>query len=90
MYLNQFDFLYNAVGIKSAAKVYFNCEASELDRWKSAHPPLPAKSRRNRHIRGFPWLGSNARAPRRRRSKPPNTAIRWQQRKTKTAGRAAM
>ncbi len=24
MYLNQFDFLYNAVGIKSAAKVYFN------------------------------------------------------------------
>jgi penicillin-binding protein 1A len=31
MYLNQFDFLYNAVGIKSAAKVYFNKEASDLD-----------------------------------------------------------
>lgn len=30
MYLNQFDFLYNAVGIKSAASVYFNKEASEL------------------------------------------------------------
>lgn len=31
MYLNQFDFLYNAVGIKSAAKVYFNKEASDLN-----------------------------------------------------------
>ena len=30
MYLNQFDFLYNAVGIKSAAKVYFNKDAQEL------------------------------------------------------------
>ena len=31
MYLNQFDFLYNAVGIKSAAKVYFNNSAADLD-----------------------------------------------------------
>ena len=30
MYLNQFDFLYNAVGIKSAAKVYFNKDAKDL------------------------------------------------------------
>lgn len=30
MYLNQFDFLYNAVGIKSAAKVYFNKDARDL------------------------------------------------------------
>ncbi len=30
MYLNQFDFLYNAVGIKSAAKVYFNKEPQDL------------------------------------------------------------
>lgn len=30
MYLNQFDFLYNAVGIKSAAKVYFNKEPKDL------------------------------------------------------------
>lgn len=30
MYLNQFDFLYNAVGIQSAAKVYFNKEAKDL------------------------------------------------------------
>ncbi len=30
MYLNQFDFLYNAVGIKSAAQVYFNKEARNL------------------------------------------------------------
>ena len=31
MYLNQFDFLYNAVGIKSAAKVYFNTSADKLN-----------------------------------------------------------
>ena len=31
MYLNQFDFLYNAVGIKSAAKVYFNKAAADLN-----------------------------------------------------------
>lgn len=30
MYLNQFDFLYNAVGIKSAAQVYFNTSADSL------------------------------------------------------------
>ncbi|MDE6206655.1 MAG: penicillin-binding protein, partial [Muribaculaceae bacterium] len=36
MYLNQFDFLYNAVGIKSAANVYFNKSASELDTLEAA------------------------------------------------------
>lgn len=36
MYLNQFDFLYNAVGIKSAAKVYFNKAAAELDTLEAA------------------------------------------------------
>ncbi|MDE6437237.1 MAG: penicillin-binding protein [Muribaculaceae bacterium] len=36
MYLNQFDFLYNAVGIKSAAKVYFNKDASELNTQEAA------------------------------------------------------
>ena len=30
MYLNKFDFLYNAVGIKTAAKVYFNTTPEEL------------------------------------------------------------
>ncbi len=30
MYLNQFDFLYNAVGIKSAAQVYFNTTPLDL------------------------------------------------------------
>lgn len=30
MYLNQFDFLYNAVGIKSAAATYFNCSPADL------------------------------------------------------------
>ena len=36
MYLNQFDFLYNAVGIKSAANVYFNKEASQLNTLEAA------------------------------------------------------
>lgn len=36
MYLNQFDFLYNAVGVKSAAKVYFNKKPSELTIEESA------------------------------------------------------
>ncbi|MDE6575390.1 MAG: penicillin-binding protein [Muribaculaceae bacterium] len=36
MYLNQFDFLYNAVGIKSAAKVYFNKEAADLNTLEAA------------------------------------------------------
>ncbi|MDE6157227.1 MAG: transglycosylase domain-containing protein, partial [Muribaculaceae bacterium] len=36
MYLNQFDFLYNAVGIKSAAKVYFNKSAEELNTLEAA------------------------------------------------------
>lgn len=36
MYLNQFDFLYNAVGIKSAANVYFNKESSELNTLEAA------------------------------------------------------
>lgn len=36
MYLNQFDFLYNAVGIKSAAQVYFNKEARNLNLQESA------------------------------------------------------
>lgn len=31
MYLNQFDFLYNAVGIKSAAKIYFGTTADQLN-----------------------------------------------------------
>ncbi|MCQ2310242.1 MAG: transglycosylase domain-containing protein [Paludibacteraceae bacterium] len=30
MYLNQFDFLYNAVGVKSAAQVYFSTTPAEL------------------------------------------------------------
>lgn len=36
MYLNQFDFLYNAVGIKSAAKVYFNKDARNLSMSEAA------------------------------------------------------
>jgi penicillin-binding protein 1A len=36
MYLNQFDFLYNAVGIESAASVYFNKTALELSKVEAA------------------------------------------------------
>lgn len=36
MYLNRFDFLYNAVGIKSAAHVYFGKEPSKLNIEESA------------------------------------------------------
>jgi penicillin-binding protein 1A len=36
MYLNQFDFLYNAVGISNAAKVYFNKRPAELKKEEAA------------------------------------------------------
>lgn len=36
MYLNQFDFLYNAVGISNAAKVYFNKKAKDLSKDEAA------------------------------------------------------
>ena len=36
MYLNQFDFLYNAVGIQTAAHVYFNKSPKELNLQESA------------------------------------------------------
>jgi penicillin-binding protein 1A len=36
MYLNKFDFLYNAIGIKSAARVYFNTTPDSLNLQQSA------------------------------------------------------
>ena len=36
MYLNQFDFLYNAVGIENAAKVYFNKKPKDLSKSEAA------------------------------------------------------
>lgn len=36
MYLNQFDFLYNAVGIENAAKVYFNKRPKHLKKEEAA------------------------------------------------------
>ncbi len=36
MYLNQFDFLYNAVGIENAAKVYFNKKPKDLTKEEAA------------------------------------------------------
>lgn len=36
MYLNQFDFLYNAVGIENAAKVYFNKKPKDLKKEEAA------------------------------------------------------
>ena len=36
MYLNQFDFLYNAVGIENAARVYFNKRPKDLNKSEAA------------------------------------------------------
>jgi hypothetical protein len=36
MYLNQFDFLYNAVGIENASKVYFNKKPGQLTKTEAA------------------------------------------------------
>lgn len=36
MYLNQFDYLYNAVGVENAAKVYFNKSAKDLSKDEAA------------------------------------------------------
>jgi penicillin-binding protein 1A len=36
MYLNQFDFLYNAVGISNASKVYFNKKPMDLEKEEAA------------------------------------------------------
>ncbi len=36
MYLNQFDFLYNAVGIENAARVYFNKKPKDLNKSEAA------------------------------------------------------
>jgi penicillin-binding protein 1A len=36
MYLNQFDFLYNAVGIENAAKIYFNKTAKNVTKEEAA------------------------------------------------------
>ena len=36
MYLNKFDFLNNAVGIKTAAHTYFACEPKEFEESKEA------------------------------------------------------
>ena len=36
MYLNQFDFIYNAVGIKNASRVYFDKTPLELDKSEAA------------------------------------------------------
>lgn len=36
MYLNQFDFLYNAVGIENAARVYFNKRPKDLSKQEAA------------------------------------------------------
>jgi penicillin-binding protein 1A len=36
MYLNQFDFLYNAVGVENASKVYFNKKPGQLTKTEAA------------------------------------------------------
>lgn len=58
MYLNQFDFLYNAVGIKSAAWVYFGKDAKDLSIEEAAtlvgmvkNPSYYNPIRRNERVR---------------------------------------
>ena len=46
MYLNRFDFLYNAIGIKSAAKIYFNKLPSELSKIEASILVAMAKNPR--------------------------------------------
>ncbi len=59
MYLNKFDFLNNAVGIKTAAHTYFDCEPSELEIQEAAmlvgmckNPSLYNPVRFNERARG--------------------------------------
>jgi len=46
MYLNRFDFLHNAIGIKSAAKIYFNKLPSALDKVEASMLVAMAKNPR--------------------------------------------
>ncbi|MDR0894381.1 MAG: transglycosylase domain-containing protein [Prevotellaceae bacterium] len=59
MYLNKFDFLNNAVGIKTAARTYFGCEPKELKTEEAAmligmckNPSFYNPLRRNARVRG--------------------------------------
>ncbi len=68
MYLNQFDFLNNAVGIRSAAQVYFGKDPKDLNIQESAtlvgmvkNPAIPPRC-----VRVLPRGGSGGSAPVRR------------------------
>ena len=67
MYLNRFDFLNNAVGIKTAANVYFNKEPADLNVQESAmlvgmlkNPSLFQPTTPSRTNEGTPQRGAGA------------------------------
>ena len=47
MYLNQFDFLYNAVGVQSASQVYFSTTPKNPSLYNPVRHPVRATNRRN-------------------------------------------
>ncbi len=62
MYLNKYDFLYNAIGIRSASRIYFNKEPKELTIEESAVLVGMAKNPSLYNPRRFPKNAKNRRA----------------------------
>ncbi|NIJ44014.1 penicillin-binding protein 1A [Wenyingzhuangia heitensis] len=62
MYLNKYDFLYNAIGIRSASRIYFNKEPKELTLEESAILVGMAKNPSLYNPRRFPTNAKNRRA----------------------------
>ncbi|MDB4297486.1 transglycosylase domain-containing protein [Flavobacteriaceae bacterium] len=61
MYLNKYDFLYNAIGIRSASRIYFNKEPMELTLEESAVLVGMAKNPSLYNPRRFPERAHNRR-----------------------------
>jgi len=61
MYLNKYDFLYNAIGIRSASRIYFNKEPKELNIEESAILVGMAKNPSLYNPRRFPINAKNRR-----------------------------
>ncbi|MGY6649230.1 transglycosylase domain-containing protein [Wenyingzhuangia sp. IMCC45574] len=61
MYLNKYDFLYNAIGIRSAARIYFNKEPKDLNVEESAILVGMAKNPSLYNPRRFPANAKNRR-----------------------------
>lgn len=62
MYLNKYDFLYSAIGIRSASRIYFNKEPQDLNIEESAILVGMAKNPSLYNPRRFPKKAKNRRA----------------------------